>query len=147
MTQEDEEFLYRVYASTREDITQFGWDELQQEKFLKLQFKAQHEHYKVQFGNADFSIIIAGDKRVGRLYTNRNENEIRIIDIALLPDFRGKGKGAFLLKQVLAEAKQKGLKVCIHVQQSNPAFHLYRRLGFQIVNENGVYFSMEWTSS
>jgi len=147
ITSEDENFLYRVYVGTREDVAQFGWDEQQQENFLKLQFTAQHNQYKEQFCNADFQIILADEKPAGRLYINRSEDEIKIIDIALLPEFRGKGMGSSLLKQVLAEAKQKRLPVRIHVQQSNPAFHLYQRLGFQKIDENGIYFLMEWTSN
>jgi len=55
--------------------------------------------------------------------------------------------GSSLLKRILAEGKQKRIPVRIHVQQSNPAFHLYERLGFQTIDDNGIYFSMEWTSN
>ncbi len=147
ITPEDEDFLYRVYAGTREDIAQLTWHQKQQEEFLKLQFMAQHKQYKEQFCNGDFQIILLDEKPVGRFYVNRTEDEIRIVDIALLPEFRGKGFGSSLLKQVLAEGKQKRLPVRIHVQQSNPAFHLYERLGFQKIGDNGIYFSMEWTSN
>ena len=147
ITPEDEDFLYRVYVGTREDIAQLGWDQTQQEKFLKLQFMAQQKQYRAQFCDADFQIIIEDEKPVGRLYINQTEEEIRIVDIALLPRFRGKGTGSSLIKQVLAEGKQKRLPVRIHVQQSNPAFQLYERLGFQKIDENGIYFLMEWTSN
>ncbi|MCH7677610.1 GNAT family N-acetyltransferase [candidate division KSB1 bacterium] len=147
ITPEDEDFLYRVYAGTREDIAQLNWDQKQQEKFLKLQFMAQHKQYKAQFCDADFQIILEDERPVGRFYVNRTEGEIRIVDIALLPEFRGKGMGSTLLKQVLAEGTQKRLPVRIHVQQSNPAFHLYQRLGFQKIDENGIYYLMEWTSN
>ena len=147
ISEEDEDFLYRVYAGTREDIAQLNWDQKQQAKFLKLQFMAQDKQYKAQFCNAEFQIILLDEKPVGRFYVNRTEDEIRIVDIALLPEFRGKGIGSSLLKQVLAEGKQKRLPVRIHVQQSNPAFHLYERLGFQKIDENGIYFLMEWTSN
>ena len=147
VTPEDEDFLYRVYAGSREDITQLGWDDEQKEKFLRLQFKAQHKQYKAQFCDADFQIILEDEKPVGRLYINQTEEEIRIVDIALLPKFRGKGMGSSLIKQVLAEGKQKRLPVRIHVQQFNPAFQLYEKLGFQTVDEDGVYFLMEWTSN
>ncbi len=146
VTPEDEDFLYCVYTSTREDIAQLGWDDMQLEKFLRLQYAAQQRHYKEQFCNAEFQIIIADEKPVGRLYINRSEDEIRIIDIALLPEFRGNGMGSTLIKQVLAEGEKKELPVRIHVQKSNPAFHLYRRLGFQKLDENGIYFLMEWRS-
>ena len=147
VTPEDNDFLYKVYTSTREDITQLGWDEEQKEKFLRLQFMAQHMQYKAQFGTAEFQIILADATPAGRLYINRSEDEIKIIDIALLPEFRSNGMGSSLLKQILAEAKQKRIPVRIHVQQSNPAFHLYQRLGFQKIDENGIYFLMEWTSN
>ena len=147
ITQEDEDFLYRVYVGTREDITQLGWDDEQKEKFLRLQFKAQHKQYKAQYCNAEFQIILLDENPVGRFYVNRTGDEIRIVDIALLPEFRGKGIGSTLLNQVLTEGKQKKLPVRIHVQQSNPAFHLYQRLGFQKINETGVYFLMERISN
>ena len=147
VTPEDEDFLYRVYVGTREDITQLGWNEKQLEKFLRLQFMAQQKQYKAQFCDADFQIVLEDEKPVGRLYINQSEEEIRIVDIALLPEFRGQGMGSSLLKQVLAAGKKKRLPVRIHVRPSNPAFHLYERLGFQKIDENGIYFLMEWTSN
>lgn len=147
VTPEDEDFLYRIYVGTRADITQLGWNEKQLEKFLRLQFTAQHKQYKAQFCDTAFQIVLEDEKPVGRLYINQSEEEIRIVDIALLPEFRGQGMGSSLLKQVLAAGKQKRLPVRIHVRPSNPAFHLYERLGFQKIDENGIYFLMEWTSN
>jgi ribosomal protein S18 acetylase RimI-like enzyme len=68
------------------------------------------------------------------------------MDIALLPPFRGQGIGAGLLRPLLAEGADAGRSVSIHVEQSNPAMSLYRRLGFVPVGEHGVYILMRWTA-
>jgi len=137
-------FLYRVYASTRqEELAVLDWSDAQKAAFLKLQFEAQHRFYTENFPGAAFSILTYQGDAVGRLYLERRQDEIRIIDIALLPEFRNQGIGTTCLKTILAAGEESGLPVRIHVEQNNPAMRLYDRLGFQKVGENGVYFLME----
>jgi ribosomal protein S18 acetylase RimI-like enzyme len=81
----------------------------------------------------------------GRLYVHRREREIRLMDIALLPEFRGSGLGTALLSGLFAEAAAAGKTVTIHVEMYNPALRLYERLGFKKIGEHGVYHLMEWT--
>lgn len=143
---DDWEFLYRVYASTREDeLAQVPWTEAQKENFLRFQFHAQRTYYDQHFADADFLIIMVDGKDSGRLYIDRREDEIRLVDIALLPSTRGKGIGGSLMADILAEGQQKGLLVRIHVEHNNPAMRLYQRLGFSKIEEQGVYWLMEWT--
>ena len=95
---EDKAFLYRVYASTREDeLAVVPWDEAEKQAFLTMQFTAQHTYYQEQFGQAQFQLVLLGDEPVGRLYLDRRADEIRIIDIALLAEHRRKGIGSHLL--------------------------------------------------
>lgn len=144
----DEEFLYQVYASTRqEELDTTGWDEAAKEAFLRQQHHAQHSYYQQQFPAASFDIIQADNRYVGRLYVDRRADEIRIIDIALLPQHRRQGIGAALLTDILEEASEAGLPVHIHVECSNPALHLYRNLGFKELENQGVYLLMEWRST
>lgn len=142
----DESFLYRVYASTRTDeLAQLiDWDDAQKEAFLRMQFTAQHTFYQQQFADAAFDIILLNKKPIGRLYLDRRADEIRIIDIALLPTYRNRGIGSQFLKRIMAEATDANVAVRIHVEQMNPALRLYERLGFQHIDENGVYYLMEW---
>ena len=83
----------------------------------------------------------------GRLYVARWEDEIRVMDIALLPEHRGAGIGTRLLRDLLDEAEASGKKVTVHVELNNPALTLYQRLGFRPVAERGVYLLLETRAS
>ena len=136
----DREFLYRVYAGTRlEELAQLGWQPQQQEGFLHMQFEAQDRHYHEHFPAAEFNVLRAGDADAGRLYLDRGPDEILVLDIALLPLFRRCGLGSSILRWVLQEARQSGLTVALHVECNNPALQLYLRLGFEEVDEHGIY--------
>jgi ribosomal protein S18 acetylase RimI-like enzyme len=141
----DEEFLFRVYASTRADeLAQVNWDAAQREQFLRKQFAAQTQHYTTQYPGAEFRVVLADGQPAGRLYVHRRREEIRVMDIALLPGFRRRGLGTALLKKLLAEGARTNRSVTIHVEIFNPARHWYERLGFQPVADSGVYLLMEW---
>jgi ribosomal protein S18 acetylase RimI-like enzyme len=143
---EDRDFLRRLYASTREEeLAQVtDWSAEQKEAFLTHQFEAQHHHYQTYYGDASFDIVVADGAPIGRLYVSRWQREIRVVDVALVPEARGGGIGTALLRDLLAEGEQTGRSVSIHVERFNRALGLYRRLGFAEVEENGPYFLMEW---
>ena len=140
----DSELLLAIYASTRtEELAQVGWDNAQTESFLRMQFDAQRRSYESEYPGAEFQIILVAGEPAGRLYVHRREREIRIMDIALLPDFRGRGIGTKLLNDILAEGERTARPVTIHVESFNPAQRLYARLGFTKVASNGVYHLLE----
>ena len=141
----DRDFLARLYASTREpEMAATGWAPVQVQAFLEQQFEAQSRFYRERFGRASFEVLLLQSQPVGRLYVERREDEIRIIDIALLPEYRGRGFGAALVGELLAEAAAIGCPVRIHVEQYNPALAWYQRLGFRAIGDQGVYYLMEW---
>ncbi len=144
--EEDRDFLRRLYASTRaEELAQVtDWSAEQKEAFLTQQFEAQHHHYQTYYAGASFDIVRGDGEPIGRLYVSRWEREIRVVDVALVPEARGRGVGGALLRDLLAEGKRTGRTVSVHVERFNPAQRLYRRLGFREVEENGPYFLMEW---
>ena len=146
ITADDEEFLYNVYASTRdEELASTGWDDAQMEAFLRMQFTAQHKFYLKTFPGAEFQVILLDQQPIGRLYLDHKQDEIRLIDIALLPSHRNKGIGTALLNDILGEAEVLGLPIRIHVERFNPALRLYERLGFRKIDDNAVYYLMEWS--
>jgi ribosomal protein S18 acetylase RimI-like enzyme len=141
---DDRDFLYRVYASTRyEELAPLNWDAATVDGFLTMQFNAQHLDYQGNYPNASFDLILQDDVPIGRLYVDRRPDELHIIDIALLPEYRNQGVGSAFLNQLIAEAEVSNLPVRIYVERFNPALRLYTRLGFQPIGDTGVYFLME----
>jgi ribosomal protein S18 acetylase RimI-like enzyme len=121
-----------------------AWDAEQQAAFLDMQFRAQKQHYEEFYPGCQFLMIELDGTPAGRLYVDRYPDQIEIIDIALLPEHRGRGIGRMLLEEILAEGRQNGQCVRIYVEHFNPARRLYDRLGFRHIDTNGVYHYMEW---
>lgn len=145
ITDDDLPFLRELYASTREqEMAVVPWTDDEKQAFLGQQFHAQHTFYQDQFSDAEFSLVLLNGEPGGRLYLDRREDEIRVIDIALTPEHRGKGLGGKLMRNVLDEAGSDGKAVRIHVERNNPALRLYDRLGFEHVEDQGPYLLMEW---
>ncbi len=144
----DEDFLFRLYASTRDgEMALLDWSDAQKEAFLRMQFDAQHKYYVEQFPEARLDLVVLEGEPIGRLYVDRRDDEIRLIDIALLPEHRGGGIGGAMMRELLAEARAAAKPVRIHVERFNPAMRLYQRLGFERIEEQGVYDLMEWRPS
>lgn len=145
ITDADQAFLRELYASTRaREMAMVPWSPEEKHAFLGMQFEAQHKFYMDQFPRARFDLLLEDGEPIGRLYLDVRDDEHRLIDIALLPQHRGRGIGARLMRDVLDEAAGEGKKVRIHVETNNPAMHLYDRLGFEKVEEQGPYRLMEW---
>ena len=141
----DEAFLFELYRTTRnEEIAAWGLDSSQQEIILKMQFNAQRQHYELAYEAQEHSIIMVGNRPTGRIMVFRSEHEFVLVDIALLPDARSMGIGTALIVKLLTEAEQAGKPVSLHVEKDNRARSLYERLGFEIREDTGIYFKMEW---
>jgi ribosomal protein S18 acetylase RimI-like enzyme len=144
----DRAFLVELYESTREDeLGQVAWPDGAREVFVEQQFAAQDAHYRANYPGATLDMIEVDGSPAGRLYVHRGPSDIRIMDIALAPAFRGLGIGTELLRALVEEAESSGRKLSIHVEQNNPARSLYDRLGFQPAGEHGIYVLMERASA
>lgn len=140
-------FMRALYGSTREQEMQaLDWPPEKKEEFLDWQFYAQTKFYSESYEGDGFMIIELDGSPIGRLYVDYGETDIEIVDIALMPELRGKGLGRQLLQEILDEAARIGKSVTIYVEHFNPARHLYDRLGFQHVDTNGVYHLMKWSA-
>lgn len=147
MTEADVPFLSHVYATTREEeMRAVPWTDEQKKAFLEMQFNAQKIHYDKYYPDCDFLVIEKDGVAIGRLYLDRAGDDLHIVDITLLPEYRGSGIGTMLLSEILAEGAATSRPVTIHVEQYNPALRLYERLGFQHVDSSGIYFLMRWTA-
>lgn len=144
----DTSFLFQVYASTRsEELAQTGWTKKEKQAFLLMQFEAQRRDYLARFPESEQLIVLANGTPAGRLWVNGSKEEIRLLDIALLPGYRNTGIGTLLLKHLQKEARATGKPLHHSVHKDNlDALRFYRRLGFKVVEDFGTHSLMEWTS-
>lgn len=143
---EDDAFLFTLYAITREaELAPTGWSDEQKAAFCAQQFHAQDSHYRKNYPTAQFFIIEVENQPAGRLYVDHWEKEIRIMDIVLLPKFRGQGIGTHFLQELQKEAQNASKVLSIHVETFNPAKRLYERLGFLVEEDVGMYHFMTWS--
>jgi GNAT superfamily N-acetyltransferase len=140
----DDGFLLALYASTRRaELAGFGWPELAQDAFIRMQFDAQSRYYRQTFPDADYSVICLDGERAGRLIVDRRGDEMHIVDIALMPQCRGLGVGGGLIRRLLAEADAGRLSVSLHVLRGSAACQFWERAGFAPRGGDEAYLAME----
>jgi ribosomal protein S18 acetylase RimI-like enzyme len=143
--EDDDGFLLSVYASTRaEELARTPWTAEQKEAFVKMQYTAQKQHYAAMYPGANHDIVSIDETPVGRIYLDRGAEELHILDMTVLPRYRGQGAGEVLLRRLMEEAGASGKTVTIFVESFNPSLSLFVRLGFQKEREEGYQFLMKW---
>jgi GNAT superfamily N-acetyltransferase len=142
--EDDRPFMLRLYASVREpELEASGLPREQWGPFVEHQFEAQSQAYE-GYENTSFEVVLVEGEPAGRLIVARWPEELRVVDVALLPEYRGRGVGGTLMQRLVDEAEERGVKTSIHVERFNPAQRLYARLGFRPVAETGdVYLLLE----
>src|SRR5207253_7664260 len=121
-----------------------GWPEEFMQTFIAQQQFAQNRHVELAHPRAEQLLIEQAGAPIGRLYIEERDAELWLIDIALLPERRGRGIGAALLQDLLAHGRALGKPVGLTVVKNSPARRLYERLGFVAVADGGSYDRMEW---
>lgn len=145
---DDIPFLRQLYGTTRADeLAHIPWPEMLKQGFLDEQFALQHEHFVHYYAGADFLVVEHAGQPVGRLYAVRQPQQaFSIVDIALLPAWRGKGIGSVLITCLQHEARAQAQALLLHVSAHNPsARRLYERLNFVAEGgDEGLHQPMRW---
>jgi GNAT superfamily N-acetyltransferase len=141
---DDESFITEVYGSTREqELAPVPWSPEQKLAFIRMQHAAQQSHYRKHYPEGEQSVILWGDRPVGRVYVARIEKQIRILDITVLPQYRNRGIGTRIIEGLMAEGEESGKPVAIMVESYNPSLRLFERLGFTQGKAEGAHILME----
>lgn len=141
---QDEAFLFELYSSTRqEEMDAWGWPPEMRSNFLAMQFKAS-QGYHTAFPKAEFQIVLLNGTKAGRIIVDRTPEELHLLDIALLPQYRNAGIGAALLQRIFGEAAATNKPLRLQVLRGNRAERFYQRLGFKKTGETELHFDMEW---
>ena len=136
----DRDFLLHLYGTTREDeLEPLPWTDGEKAAFLEMQFDAQAVAYRDAFPDGEFLVVLLDGDPAGRLYLATLPGELRLIEVALLPDHRGRGIGTALIAAIVARAERDGVDVGLHVEHWSPAKRLYERFGFETVELRGIY--------
>ena len=139
----DLEFMHSVYAAGRaEELALVPWTDAQKVEFLRQQSKAQLVYYAEHYPQAEHSIVVLDGADIGRLLVEHRDEDLRLMDMGLLPEFRGRGIGTDLVNSIIKRAETIGLPAILHVESFNPAKRLYERLGFVDDGEVGAYRRM-----
>lgn len=80
-------------------------------------------------------------QRIGVLKYTISEDVVTIMQIQITPEFQNRGYGGRVVKHVIDSVKPK--PVCLRVLKVNPAYALYRRLGFHLVNEDKLEYHLQ----
>ena len=146
VTDNDDQFLLSLYASTREEeLSQVEWAEGQKESFLRWQFDVQRQEYSARFPDAAYHVILVDELPAGRIWVGTDDVQVRLLDIALLPEFQNRGVGTALLHRLMDQAAKAG-KALRHMvfMLNSDAHRFYERLGFTVIDDLGAYRHMEW---
>lgn len=142
----DEENFWRevFYDSVREHFATLNLPEDDLKNLLEFQFQAQNADYQTNYPQASNNVILFKEIRVGRVILSTEHNDLHLIDIAVLTEFRNQGIGTKILEWLFAHSRETNLPIRFYVEKINPAFRLYERLGFKIVADVTTHFQMEW---
>jgi GNAT superfamily N-acetyltransferase len=143
--EEDQDFLLTLFKSSRgDDLRGLGWEEERIGEFLELQYEAHQNFLNADHPTLDDQIVLADGTPVGRLAIEQRPNEIRVVDMSLLPDYRNSGTGALLIQELQTQAAAAKRPLRCQVIRFNRAVVLFERLGFRRTSETGSHFQMEW---
>lgn len=138
-TATDQEFMFQVFTSTRPEMALSGWPAREIENFLRWQFRLQDSQYHQNYPDAAFEVVLVDGGPAGRIYRNRTEKALHLIELTLLPEFRGRGIGGRIFSDLVQEADRSSLLLTLQVEVSNAIEGYYRRLGFVEQEERGGY--------
>lgn len=146
----DRDFLQHLFRTIRgPEFAALPWSEEVRSAFLNQQRELQHRHYATHYPDAEFLLLLHESRPIGRLTIDRQPDDLRLMDIGLLPEWRGRGLGLALLRLLQDEALAAGrATVSLDVDPLNPARRLYARAGFaeQPQDEPRASITMIWTA-
>jgi GNAT superfamily N-acetyltransferase len=145
MMASDNAFIESLYRSTREDLRLLDAEEDFIDELIESQRRAQTQGYGDMFPNAMYFVAEHHGERIGRVVLDFGQNEVRVVDIALIPAARGKGFGGQILQSVQLVASKVMAPVTLSVRFDHlAAKHLYARLGFVVESLQLPFERLVW---
>ena len=130
---EDESFLRRLVVETvAAELGASVWPEPMRTHLLGLQYTSRRQSQRINFPGADSQIIQFNGADVGWVVVDTLPDEVRLVEIMIMPELRGQGIGTAVVREILAAGGDAGKPVRLSVNPMNrAAIRLYERLGFR----------------
>jgi ribosomal protein S18 acetylase RimI-like enzyme len=141
----DEPFIRRLILETvAQELGADAWPEPMRSHLLEIQYAARRQSHSANYPEAASRVILADGSEAGWVVVTVLPHEVRLVEIMILAQQRGKGIGTAVIRGVLADAGAEGKPVRLHVNVTNhAAIRLYERLGFRRTAGNEVQHLME----
>ena len=115
-------------------------------------YRPELQVYVTNFGERKEDLALAAEvdeKIIGAVWARimndygHIDNETPSLAISLYKEYRGNGIGTAMMKKMLILLKERGYeRVSLSVQKANYAHKMYRKLGFEVINENSEEYIM-----
>src|SRR5712691_5416345 len=106
---DDEAFLYGLITrATAQALGAAHWPEHVRDPLLRTQYQAREQGIAANYPDAARQIILVDGAPAGRLVVSRTNDEIRIVDIAVLPERQNTGIGTAAMLELLEESNRSG---------------------------------------
>ena len=139
--------LRSIFAASRPHLALAPLDDAGRDLLLDLQLAAQARDFASRWPDQQHEIVLMDGEPVGRVWLGLEPDLVHLLDLALLPAYRGRGIGSRLVQEVLDDAARTGRSVVLHVARGNPAQRLYERAGFTVSDSSDTHREMRWRPS
>jgi GNAT superfamily N-acetyltransferase len=141
----DDAFLYDVFVTTwQSEVAALPNQNLAQH-VLRIQHIAQERRFASGFPGHERYIVLEAGERAGRLYVDQSGHDVALLDLTLLPAFRGQGLGARVMRDLLTEVGRDDRTVTLRVpRRLSRVTDFYTRLGFRLVSVDDVDNFFDW---
>lgn len=142
----DDPFLLHLYGTTHgQELRLLSLPALHLAAMTGMQFEAQRQAYRSQYPNSQRLLVLREGNPIGYLCFDMGPEELRILDIALLPEYQGRGCGTAIFTTLIDRARRLQIPLRLSVQRSNAeALRLYRRVGFVQRSQGPLSIEMEF---
>ncbi len=137
----DEPFLRRLIVDTiAQELGAAAWPEPVRSSVLDMQYASR----RGARAGSHSEIVSVDGQDAGWIAIRETDHEIRLVEIMIAADFRGRGIGTRVIGEALDSARNSNKPLRLNVNVTNaPAIRLYERLGFLRIGGNEVQHLME----
>jgi len=143
---EDEALRFELFAAEKaSELERIGLAEAQYRSLLEMQYRGRALSYAAQYPEVEEWIVCTqAGSGIGRYLLAKTAKGIRLLDLAVLPQWRGRGIGTGVLQELAQRSCVAEVAFSLRVVKGNQATRLYARLGFQVIAEDEISYEMVW---